>query len=208
MAGICEAGGLTVVDGKLELSGPPELAWPGPCTIEEGNALRIDPGTGKVWAPQALVRRKTTTGDTITAAVTVSGTYPLGDDLVHTQTAPSCAPYDVRFIATLSGGYFGQRMGTGNWWAVRRFVTIYVNGVVVAFTGLQTVAGLENNSGGVLGAGGAVDPLTITAPVPAGQVVKVVASYEHQRLAFTANPANSYEWRPPVIDGFMFALET
>lgn len=209
MAGICEGGGLTIDgDGRLVLAGVPELAWGPVCSIEDGTGLRIDPGTGKVWTPKHRALHTQASEPALTAAVTVAGTYALGDPVVLETVAPACSPFPARFVATLSGGYFGQRMGNGNWWAAKRFVTVWVNGVVVGFTGSQTVASLENNSGGVLNAGAAVDALTITALVPAGQTVKVQASYQHERLSFTASPANGYEWRPPTIDGFMFLLET
>jgi len=204
MAGICAGPGLTTdEDGQLQLFGPVEEAWNEADCV---NALRVDPGTGKLWAPRARLIHARTTQPGSTATPTLAGTFTL-TTLDHEQTAPACS--DAKFVALLTGGYLGQRMGSGNWWAVRRYITVELNGAPVAFTGLEPVGGLENNSGGVLGASAALDATVAAAlDVPAGQTVRVLAHYEHTRLTFTASAANSYDWRPPVIDGFMFVLES
>lgn len=205
MAGTCTGPGLTTgPDGKIEVQGARELVWPneGACHIAANNGLFIDPVTGNLWVrPAGRVLRKTTTGASITAVPTVSGTYPL-TTLTHEQTALECS--SATFVGILSGGYIGQRMGNGNWWAVERYVTVYKNAVPIGFTGSQPVASLENNSGGVLGTSGAVDPLTVSVDLDPGDTVKVVAAYEHHRLAFTTAVANGYDWRPPSITGLLF----
>lgn len=207
MAGRCVGLGLTTDDqGRVAVKGARQVAWPAlaGCLIRRANGLRVDPGTGDLWVPPdaRLIRRAdTAAGGTFTP--TVAGSYLLSELEVQI-TAPACA--DGQLVAILSGGYIGQRMGDGNWWNVKRYVTTYIDGSPVGFTGSQTVATLENNSGGVLSGSTAVDPFVVTLDVPAGSVAKVLAHYEHNRLAFTAAAANGYEWRPPRLDALLFTL--
>lgn len=205
MAGICTTGGLTVdADGKLGIQGARPGAWPseGSCPIAANNGLRLDTVSGNLWvAPPGDVLQKVTAGVEDTATPTLAGSFQIAH-LEHEQVVPACA--DAQFVAHLSGGFIEQRMANGNWWTVQRYLTLYVNGIAVAFTGTQDVATLENNSGGTLSGGGAVDSTTIIRPVTAGQTVKLVAHYEHNRLAFTAGGANGYVWRSPSIVGQLF----
>lgn len=209
MAGRCVGLGLTTDDqGRVAVLGARQVEWPneGSCPIAANNGLRVDPVSGALWVPPdgRLIRERAVGGTDGTFVPTVAGSYLL-TELVLEMDAPACA--DAQMVVVVNGGFIGQRMGNGNWWAVQRYLTIYLDDVVVGFTGNQTVASLENNSGGVLSSSGPVDPVVVTLDVPAGSTGKVLAHYEHNRLAFTASAANGYDWRCPVLDGLMFTLE-
>lgn len=207
MAGICAGLGLdTDASGHLFIPGPRQVSWPNEtaCRIAANNGLRVDPATGNLWVPpDARMMHLATHGDAKTQVPTSAGTVTL-THLDHRQTAPVCS--DCQFVGVLSAGFLGTRMGSGNWWQVDRSITIYVDGTAVGFTGSQPVAVTENNSGGVLGQGGAVDSLLIYATVPAGKVIRLDATWIHNRVTFATAAANGITWRPPSIDGFLYTL--
>jgi hypothetical protein len=168
------------------------------------NGFRIDPVSGKVWIPpdpRMLHAAKFTNGATIVP--TVAGTNQIAN-IRHDMSAPACA--DCQWMVVLSGGYAAQRMGSGNFWQVERSTSLYRNGVLVSTTTNQPIFSTENNSGGILGQGAAIEPETYVLAIPAGQTATIITVYQHHTLTFSANAGNGLTWRPPTVDGFMFTL--
>lgn len=203
MAGTCWGDGVgTDADGKLTILGPRAGAWPGGtgCPIGTGNALRVDADTGLLWvAPMSVsVARATQANRSI--APTAVGVVQLTAVALEV-TAPACGPAVVRFDVT--GGYAGCRAVTGNFWTIQRYLTVYIDGAPTAYTGLEPVGGIENDSGGVLATSGAVDPNVVHVPATAGQKVRLLAHYELNVQTFSANAVNGVAWRPPRIEGMI-----
>lgn len=205
MAGVCVGDGLATEDGLLVLDGPRSQAWPSPvdCTLEANNGLRVDPGTGKLWAPpDPLISDETDAGAPQAIVPGGVGTIAL-DTLVIQQQARICTR--SFWLGQIVGGYAGFRMASGNFWAVQRTVTVEVNAVPVAFTGLETVGAMENNAGAVLGNGAPVEAMTLRLQLSSGDTVRVTATYQLEVFTYTANAANGLSWRPPAITGVLWS---
>lgn len=208
MAGLCTGGGLSWATGELTLLGPREQEWANEsgCPIDTWNGLAIDPVTGKLWAPpQNSVRMETDTAAGSLVVPTGVATDDLSDLEVELTTGECVSGY---FEATLSGGFAGWRAASGNFWTVQRYVTVYLDGVPTAFTGMQVVSAIENNSGGVLSSGNACDGYSVGVLTSPGQEVRVVAHYELDVLTYTANAANGLQWRPPELRGVLWSRRT
>lgn len=198
MAGLCTSLGITTdADGKLMLAGARQVAWPYGCLIGAANGLRVDPVTGNAWAPPDLETLiDTAQGPNKNVVPSVVGTG-LIQELVTEQTAPECGK--ARWLVWITGGHAGWRQGNGNFWAIERVVTITVDGVVVGFSGMEQVSVAENNSGGIMSSGSAVESVMVDGMMNPGQTIKVVATYNLATYTLTANAANGLAWRSPKI---------
>lgn len=207
MAGICAGPGLDVVGGKLQLAGARSVAWPSAgaaCALDVANGLRVDPDTGIPWVPpdaRIIYERGIQTGADRTLVPATSATKQLSS-LDLTMEAPLCRR--SLFRGSLQGGFAGWRLYSGNLWVLQRYVTLSINGAPVAFTGMQDVSVIENNSGGAISGGGAIDGLEVFANLTAGQVVRVQASYQWDPVTFTDNAVNSLAWRAPQLQGVLW----
>jgi hypothetical protein len=90
-------------------------------------------------------------------------------------------------------------MGDGNWWIVKRYLTVSYDGVPVAFTGNVVVNTLENHSGGVMSVAGPVDGHGVWDVVPAGTDIHLESRYELEVPVYTVNAANAFVWEMPRI---------
>lgn len=199
MAGICTGPGLTTTDdGLLALDGYRSLAWAGAGGIAACNGLMVDPATNHAWAPPPL--QVTSAQDVEDERnVTPGG---VGETTLDTMAAqlvvPSCQRASI--LGGSVGGYTGFRLGSGNFWTVKRYITVRVNGVAVAFTGSQIIAAAENNSGGVLSSGSPADGEQVIVPnVAAGATVRIEAEYTLDVDGYSASASNGLLWRPPRL---------
>lgn len=205
MAGICAGPGLATEGGLLTLDGPRSQEWPSPagCTVAANNGLRIDPVTGKLWTPpDPIISDATDTAATLAVVPAAVGTTALGTLEIY-QEARLCTR--SFWLGEITGGYAGLRAGDGNFWAVQRSITVMVNGAPVAFTGMETVASIENNSGGVIGLGSIPDATTLRLQLSNGDNVRVTAVYQLEVFTFSASAANGLSWRPPAATGILWS---
>lgn len=205
MAGICAGPGLESAGGLLQLAGARSQAFPAGCSLGALNGLRVDPDTGDAWVPPDAIfsaAQGAQTGADRTIAPASSAAVLLSK-LDLTMTAPACRR--SLFLGDLAGGYQGFRAGTGNFWLLSRFVTIYVDGAPIGFTGLQPVGGLENNSGGAISIGGPVEAQPIRVQLTAGQKIRVYAEYSFDPATFTASAVNALTWRAPKLNGVLLS---
>lgn len=199
MAGLCTGLGLdTDDDGKITLAGAREQAWPYECTIGAQNGLRVDPVTGLAWAtPEFRSDVEGEVGPDKNLVPSTTGST-LVQTLTTSQTNPECGK--ARWLCWILGGYAGWRQGSGNFWAIERAVSAEVDGVPVAFTGLQEVSRAEHNAGGgALSSGGPVESFMIDGLLDPGQEVEVTVSYYLNVSGLTANVLNGLAWRSPRI---------
>lgn len=205
MAGQCAGCGIDTTDGDVSVLGPRTGAWPyGPAATQSGNnGLRCDADAGLWVPPDAKIVSGTATKPNRVVAPADSSTVLL-HEVSLTLTAALRSNSLVRF--DIHGGYAGFRMATGNWWGVTRFITTFYDGVPSAFSGSEYVASCENNSGGILGVGGPVEAQHGWDVVPAGTVVKVLANYSLDVLAFADNALNGLTWRCPRITMMLMSI--
>lgn len=205
MAGQCWGDGIKVDDqGRLSLSGPRAVAWPGgpSCTLAANSGLKVDPVTGELWvAPRSVISTTAVTKPNRTIVPAGAGIVALSH-LELTMTARDCERMLAVFHVT--SGYCGMRQGSGNFWIVERYFTIYVNGVAVAFSGSEDIGGGENNSGGAITQLGPVENATFPRDLDPGDVVKLVADYQLNVATYAASGVNNLQWRPPRIEGILY----
>lgn len=199
MAGLCTGLGITTdpTTGLLTLDGARQVAWPYACLPSAANGLRVDPGTGTAWVPpdfETLVVDAEGPDKHVVPSVVGSG---LIQELVTEQTVPDCGK--ARWFCWILGGHAGWRQASGNFWAIERSVTIEIDGVPVGFSGVQQVSVAENNSGGVMSSGSAVDAYQVHDLLDPGQTIKVTATYNLHTYTLTANAVNGLAWRAPKL---------
>jgi hypothetical protein len=196
MAGLCAGCGIDTSNGQFDLSGPRSREWPYlPATLAANNGLRCDPETGELWVPPDTRLVTATDVDVDRYIVPDAADETALCTLDVSATAPARSNAALRW--DVSGGYAGYRVGDANWWTVKRYVTVYHDGTPVGTSGTEVVSSFENNGGGVMGTAGPVDALHGWDVVPAGTVVRVLAVYTLDVLAYSANGANGFSWRSP-----------
>jgi len=209
MAGSCVDQGIGIDgDGNVILSGATSKEWPNEagCPIASNNGLHFDPVTGHAWIPPRVAPHYEVVieeGTTITPAD--DDTVDLGTfELEH--TVGPCG--QRRVIIEIGGGYNAYRLYSGNFWLLKRYATLFVDGTPESFTGLEIVTACENNSGGAVSQAGPIEMTPFSWVLDPGQTVKVVTSYQLEFPGFTANAVNSFVFRPPPIRATFLPIPT
>jgi hypothetical protein len=198
MAGPCAGCGIDTTDGEISLAGARSREWPyGAATIGANSGLFCDPVTGFAWtAPEMLVRHNDDQAGGMTVVPTDTDTILLGEyqqGVIAAIRSNSLVRYDV------CGGYAGFRMGDGNWWVLKRYITVVKNGTPVSYSGNEVVNTVENNTGGVLSIGGPVDAQGWWEVVAPLTVIELKTRYTLEVPAHSAHAANGFQWRPPRL---------
>jgi hypothetical protein len=206
MAGECTGIGIRInADNAVEADLDRREEWPYSVAVGTRNGLRGDPTTGQLWVPpDQIIRRAEATAPGKTVVPDDSGTVLLTE--LSLQMTASDDHDQVMFGFFLVGGYQGFRMGLGNFWAVKRYITTYDDGDPTTFSGSEEVGAFENNAGPSAGAGSIVEGMVGWAVKPGGIVFKVTAHYDLDPLTYTASPVNGFAWRPPRLQIVQFSM--
>jgi hypothetical protein len=209
MAGSCTGLGVRINrNNEVEAAVDRKEAWPYPGSAATKSGTRVDPVTKLLWTPPDSVVKvaEAPLGPNKVVSPPDTDTIRLTD--LSLEMVASKDHDQVMFSFSLSGGYVGFRLGAGNFWAVYRYVTTYLNGVPTTFSDWEEVAGAENNASGAIGSSTVPDSFEGWKVVAGGVKFKVVARYELRPLAFTDRAVNSMAWRPPRLQIMQWSMDT